>query len=345
MIINIISTPEVPKKLVNNVFNELNFSKGIIQYQILPSISDKQFYKLQSIANIDLSESVTFEKFFIICENVRLINNLADSDIVILLTSIRNEKKWFSATKGKNIFVDVNDWEKYTGKDARFGIAYQVIENLFQSLLNLDCDNASNSPYIHLESIGCINDFCQKKKEVILKLRTADICEDCVKRAKSLKIKNNIILQIIDSIEHIRNNIRSVIELKMVEPEVLKIDKKCKITIGVKEINPPGLPKTLFVFFLNELNGIELQNLSNHEIRLIKIYNKIKPTGEEKSIIKMAKPHKFDNTFFKYKSDLNKYLINKLGDKLADYYTINKDKELIYKIRISSKHLKLDIKF
>jgi hypothetical protein len=181
---------------------------------------------------------------------------------------------------------------------------------------------------------------------VILKLRTAEICEKCLDRAKELKIKKSILLQIINTLEHIRNNIRSVIAIGMIEPETVIVDKNCKVTIGQKTIDPPGLPKTLFVFFLNEINGVKLNDLSKHSDRLIKIYHKIKPTGDESSVIKMATPYfKKYTTFSKYKTDLNKYLITELGDRLADYYVIQKEKNLIFKIRIEPKYLNLNSNF
>jgi hypothetical protein len=345
MKVYIASTPEVPSFLIYNVYNELNYSKGSIDYKILPSFSEKQFSRLVKSNKIDATKPLSFDKLFIICEGVRLIEDLSDKEIVVLLTSIKNNQDWFSASKGSNIFVDINDWEKYTGKDGRFGIAYQIVENIFQLLIHIDCDNARDSSFVHKKSIGCINDFCDDKKEVILKLRTADICEECTKRAKELKIKNITLLQIVDTIERIRDNIRSVIALKMIEPEVITVDKQCNIKIGHKIIDPPDLPKTLFIFFVNELKGVQLSELSKHVNRFKKIYHIIKPTGEEKSVVNMIKPyHSQDQTFSKYKSDLNKYLIKKLGDKLADYYTINKTSDLLFKLRVPSKFIKLSVK-
>ena len=346
MKVYITSTPKVSREIIENVYLEVNQIKGDITFELLPSLTTNQFRKLAETKDVKKSEQVSFNFLFNICDGVRLINDLSDTDILVLLTSEKNVEDWFSANRNNNIFIDTNDWEKYTSKDPRYGVAHQIIENLFQLLLGIDCDNAKKSRFVHKKSIGCINDFCDEKDEVILKLRTADICEDCLERAKSLKIKNSFLLQIANSLEHIRNNIRSIIASEMIEPETVIVDKNCKVTIGRKTINPPGLPKTLFVFFLNELNGVKLNDLSKHSDRLIKIYHKIKPTGNESSVIKITTPYyKEKTTFSKYKTDLNKYLITTLGDKLADYYLIQQGKDLVFKIRIEPKFLILNSKF
>ena len=339
-------TPEVSIQIIENVLYELNTIKGVINFSTLKTMSEKQFNRVRKNLEFDEDGRIPFQNFFTICESTRQIENLDDTDIIVLLTSIPNTKRWFSAAKGYNIFIDINDWDKYTGKDPKFRVAYQVVENIFQLLIGVDCDNAIDSPFVHLDSIGCINDYCKRKKDIILKLRTADICEDCLNRAKKVKISKNVLIQITETIEQIRNNIRAVIELKMVEPVVVKVDKDFNIRIGEKEIDPPDLPKTLFIFLLNELDGVELNNLPNHLDRLIKIYHKLKPTGYEDSVIKMTKPYNEEKmTFSKYKRDLNKYLIRKLGDKLADYYTINRNKDLVFKIRIPSNYRKISNKY
>jgi hypothetical protein len=346
MKVYITATPKVSKEIIENVYREVNQINGDITFELLTSLTSNQYDKLVKTKEITKTERLTFNQLFNICDGVRLINDLVETDTVVLLTSERNVEDWFSANRNNNIFIDTNDWEKHTSKDPRYGVAYQIIENLFQLLLGIDCDIAKKSRFVHKKSIGCINDFCDDKNEVILKLRTAEICEKCLDRAKELKIKKSILLQIINTLEHIRNNIRSVIAIGMIEPETVIVDKNCKVTIGQKTIDPPGLPKTLFVFFLNEINGVKLNDLSKHSDRLIKIYHKIKPTGDESSVIKMATPYfKKYTTFSKYKTDLNKYLITELGDRLADYYVIQKEKNLIFKIRIEPKYLNLNSNF
>ena len=66
----------------------------------------------------------------------------------------------------ENIFIYGEEWEYYTKKDAKYGIAYQVLENIFQSLIDLNIDDVDNEPNIHVPSIGCINDMCMDKVDV-----------------------------------------------------------------------------------------------------------------------------------------------------------------------------------
>ncbi len=55
--------------------------------------------------------------------------------------------------------------------DSKFGIAYQCIENIFQSLIDLNIENTDLEPNIHKTSIGCINDYCENKPEILMKLQ------------------------------------------------------------------------------------------------------------------------------------------------------------------------------
>ena len=51
--------------------------------------------------------------------------------------------------RGKNIFIYGLDWEYYTKHDDKYGIAYQVVENIFQSQIELNIDDVDNEPNIH----------------------------------------------------------------------------------------------------------------------------------------------------------------------------------------------------
>lgn len=126
--------------------------------------------------------------------------------------------------------------------------------------------------------MGCINDFCEHKKEVMLKLRTADICIDCMHLLQD-KIEPPVIQQILSILEGVRVRLLFNQNFRQnLEPSSLKVTTHGKIFLpdyGNKEIRLTPLEKTLYLFFLNHPEGMMLHDLVNHREELKNIYSRI----------------------------------------------------------------------
>ena len=236
MRVHITATPEFPIDTVKEVALILNETSGILEFMISEPLEVRQFSAIhKEMSDIAAIDSLSFEELFALCNTVRLFEKIPDDDFVVLVTSIKNTEDWFSAFDGKNIFIHGVDWEYYTKKDAKYGIAYQVVENIFQTLIELDIDDPRKEPNIHEPSIGCINDHCREKFDVMLKFRTADICGSCLKRAE----EKNVDPLIVDQIYQIINNLRakfvnSGIIASRIKPENVYINSKREVTVGPK---------------------------------------------------------------------------------------------------------------
>lgn len=147
-----------------------------------------------------------WEEMFTAIEAFRFSQSIPEEEIIIVITKLKNENDWFSAPnpKGTNaIFIDGSDWENYIYADAPFPIAYEVVANILQRLMFKTLDDF-DSPLIHKMPIGCINDFCNWKPDVTYKLRTADICSDCLSEMEEKISDKTIIPQAISIIESLR---------------------------------------------------------------------------------------------------------------------------------------------
>lgn len=137
----------------------------------------------------------------------RNLNVINESDFLIFITISRDEENWFSACFeewNKNIFVNASDWiddHYFKSSNIEYPIAHQIIENLFQHLQATNYEEYYKLS--HNKSIGCINDMCFNKPDISLKLRTADICNKCMKIANE-RIQVDILDQIIEILETIR---------------------------------------------------------------------------------------------------------------------------------------------
>lgn len=346
MKVHITSTPEFSTEVLNEVALILNQTPGELEFILGKPATANQYSlahsKFKTIEDIELLD---FDEFFSLCDTYRTFKEIPDDEYVVMVTSIRNHKDWFSAFKGKNIFVHGEEWEYYTKKDAKYGISYQVVENIFQSQIELNIDYTRHDPNIHRVSIGCINDFCGDKTDVMLKLRTADICDSCIKRAEEKKVDPLVLEHISSIIRNLREEFVNSNRIKsMVKPENVHIDPERTVKIGQKNVKLDPLNRVLFIFFLQNLQGIETKLISKCEDDLYEIYKEIRDNPEKTTITKMVKGA--NRNFEPYRTRLNQALVNQLGPKLAEYYILDcveiKDDYNRYRINLEEEYITIE---
>lgn len=347
------STPEVEKSVVDEVFELLSKVPGPIEFLQLLSLSDEILEEFVNISlPINKRSSLTFDELFEICSAYRRYylhsESITKNDFVVILTSAPNEHLWYSAFNSKNIFIDINDWEKYTGKNPKFGIAYQVMENIFQSLMNLNIKlgEVESEPNVHWHSIGCINDMCQDKSNIILKLRTADICDSCQERFINSGNSLEIGVHIQGEIENIRKGIvRKFLEKGDVRPKNIEVRKAGKIyKVYVEGFNNPldfeAISRTLYVFFLKNLEGVNQYDLNKNYDSLKELYFKIRRGGDE-TTLKNLTAFGDKSSFYSTVSEVNKTLNSTLGEALVEFYLVKKVND-VYKISIDKDYINID---
>jgi len=352
MKIYLTGTPEISNQVVSNVVELLNKYNGELKFSKYKNIDKERFNIIcPNIENIDKSNKLSFDSLFSLCQSVRLINtDIKNIDHVVLLTSIKNDKNWFSASIKKDTFIDINNWGDITNSDPKFGIAYQVVENIFQLLIGIDHSNAHNHKNVHHTDEFCINEMCINKQKVIVKLKSADICESCIKLADEMNVKKEIVEEVLLIINHIRENLIARVLSKPIELEKVDINEKGKIMIGSKIIETQEIPKTLFIFFLKKLNGVSSDKLSDHVDLLYNIYTNIKKKPIKSRIEGLVNPNfgaadKYGN-FYKQRNQLTRDLSTSINSKILDHYTINLNRKSgLYKINLDKKYIKINKKF
>lgn len=349
MEVYVTSTPEFSGDLAKKVVEILNQTPGELEFMLGKSLTGNQFSLTNpKMKNIDQIKSLTFVELFGLCSTYRTIREVQEEAFVVLLTSIQNSKNWFSAFNGRNIFIFGEEWEYYTKRDSKYGIAYQVLENIFQSLIDLNINDVDNEPNIHIPSIGCINDMCIDKIDVMLKLRTADICDSCLDRAVEKQINPFVLEHIRNSLEHIREALIASNRIKSkIKPLKVYIDPKRNVKIGDRDIHIIPLQRVLFIFFLKNLQGIKTSYVSDYENDLYSIYKEIRRSGLKEKINQMFYSKKGSNpSFNSIKSKLNKTLVKNLTAAIADRYIIDKvvvkDGINIYKINLEKELISID---
>ncbi|MEZ4823162.1 MAG: hypothetical protein R2942_12390 [Ignavibacteria bacterium] len=135
----------------------------------------------------ELGYPLSLEELFSLCDSFRKRYRIRKNDFVVLITNRFNSLNWFShCNADKNAFIHAAEWEKfYINAYHKYPVAYQVIENVLEPY-----GSGITGRYNEYVSLSCKrmhNDFCKDKREVILKLRTADICGSCFKRIEEKK--------------------------------------------------------------------------------------------------------------------------------------------------------------
>jgi hypothetical protein len=359
MKVYLIKTPEYNFEDFNEVFELLSSFDGPIEFIASEYEFDKQqfpflqkFYPdfkfkydsdLQKV-NFDkeFGMPLSWSELFSLCDFYRHTFNIDPNDFVVLLTIRRNALNWFSYCENKNAFVHTGDWENYTNANSKYPIAYQVVENVMQSLMKIDTVTIPNIN-VHKDSRGCMNDFCENKEQIILKLRTADICPDCIEKIQGENIEQPIVNQVIEIFEGIRKELLFRQKFKtLITPVPISINEKKQILLpqlNNLEIRLNPLFKALYIFYLKHTEGVRLNELNDFKAELLNLYDDLSgadnPHTIELRISDLVNP--IGGSFSQKKSKINKIITDLLGEPLANFYRIEGQPGEPFKINIPSR--------
>ena len=268
--------------------------------------------------------STIFDK----CNVYRKKNDIPDNEFVILLTEVSNSKNWFASLDEKmpfNGFIHTADWNHFIKCLDSFPIAYEVVALILQKHMFNDYNELRTS--VHLDPIGCINDMCLEKKDIKLKMRTADICSECMVKIKG-KLTFVEINQALNIMESLRVKMLFSQNFKQSVPlSKLVIDNRKRIFLpdfGNIEIKLRPLEKTLFFLYLRHPAGIGLSFLCDYKNELYEIYTSLSSIGDlyemRNRIDEMV--NITSNSAVEKISKIKAAFVKAIGDELAKSYYI-----------------------
>jgi hypothetical protein len=262
------------------------------------------------------------------CNTYRKKNGIPDNEFVILLTEVSNSKNWFASLDEKipfNGFIHTADWNHFIKCLDSFPIAYEVVALILQKHMFNDYNELRTS--VHLDPIGCINDMCLEKKDIKLKMRTADICSECMVKLKG-KLTFAEINQALNIMESLRVKMLFSQNFKQSVPlSKLVIDNRKRIFLpdfGNIEIKLRPLEKTLFFLYLRHPDGIGLSFLCDYKNKLYDIYTSLSSIGDlhemRNRIDEMV--NITSNSAVEKISKIKAAFVKAIGDELAKAYYI-----------------------
>ncbi|WP_210466857.1 hypothetical protein [Rufibacter roseolus] len=214
--------------------------------------------------------------FFSYCNDFRQTYQVEPSDFLVFLTPHPNHRFYFTAfdDTANNLFIHTDGWEEYLTCRAAFPVSYLIMSQVLQKMLYKHM--AVKDATAHHQAKGCTNDYCKNKEDIILKLRTADICPTCLKEMLHAKIKEEHILQALSLFEEVRKEMLFKQRYSFnLSPRKMHITgnkgRKKGIVIKLFEINKEIEldPKKAMVFltFLNHPEGLRYSHFKRTELR------------------------------------------------------------------------------
>jgi hypothetical protein len=351
--IHLIKSEEVNEELFTNVINLLSAVPGAISFSCDPDsiinfdtdelfereFTRERFEKMKEVVSHSMVryEEVSFpvirnittwDTLFKKSADYRRSRKIPDTEFVLLLTDIPNYQNWFAALDEKmpmNGFVHTNDWEHFISCSPAFPIAYEVVALTLQRYMFNGF--AQIRQKVHITPVGCMNDMCLEKREIILKLRTADICQDC-SRVLREKLPAPVIHHAIAIMESLRVKMLFAQNFRQEsKPSRLLIDQHYHFFLpdfGNIELKLRPLEKALYILFLRHPEGILMSSLSDHRDELYGIYASMSSRGmaEEMKARIQDMTNALSNSASEKISRIRRVITEAIGTELARHYII-----------------------
>ena len=281
-------------------------------------------------------KTLTWLQLFEACNKYRRKNKIADTDHVILLTSTANESNWFGAADehANNYFIHTVPWSNFfgTGVEERYPLAYEVVSWVLRRHMFSSARDGHES--YHAEARGCMMDFCKNKLEIILKMRTGDICSSCMNRIKNRDVSRTLLTQIFSVYDEVSRFLkwreRAAFMHQPGRIEFRGAMQKIYLTdFGGLEIKLNPMQRALYILFMRYREGIELSRIQDHKRELEKLYSRFSNSGDPKriaeSIERLCDPSG-DGINIQL-SRIRRAFREAVGDNMAIHYSIEKARD------------------
>lgn len=322
MTIHMVKTTQVTNDLMSQIHTRISSVNGPVEY-----LWDKE---RNHLGTDDARTTMSWEELFSMCEAFRKEHKIADKDVVVLFTNIRNDRNWFSSwdeTARLNFFIHTEGYEQIIEADPEYPLVYELasVPLVIASFDDIKVAEA----YAHQESRGCVFDFTRNKKEAQLRLRTADVCDECRNLLKERKADPAVLRQNFAVFDNIRAQMlyRTRFELlQELSHVVLRISQKSleftDLAVRVK-LKPREF--ALYQLFMKNKDGIEFKKMDEKESDLLDYYklcsgksNIVKVNTTIKNLIDLKDRSAFDETVH----GINNKIRNAIGKAVSPKYEL-----------------------
>ncbi len=361
----LVRSPEYSLTKFREVRDILNSYKGVIKFFPEKPKKGEEFPVLEDEMNADPStflETKNLKWFYERCNEFRKQEDIGDDEMVMLLTDIPNPNNYFNGIDfetGLNMMVQTSDWDRYfPGSDESYPVAYHVAATvLIREWFSSETEAIA---MLNMMPKGCMMDFCKIKKDVELKILTANISDRAINSILEDDVDPNLLRQTLRIFEGVREKILFNKYSSLIETRPIKLAfKGSKKQIYFHELSDekmtlPTLFRVVYMYILKYSKpdiGLHFGDLVNEQSidRLFEIYNQLffdvlipidgkpyqKRRGKIEAIFNVNDTGKWEQLV----SKTNKAFIDFLGEDLAKLYVIQTGSDFAKRILIDRSHV------
>ncbi len=243
-----------------------------------------QPYGEEDWRNINPKEQ-NHDDLFEVCRHCRASNKLEPADHVVLLSGKRNDHNAHTAIdleSGFNYFISTSEWQTISFSESLYPIVYQLVTSILKQYMFADYASALSAR--HIRPIGCMMDFGSRRKDITIKMRTADVCPDCQQTIYKAAVPHALCLQVFRIMESLRSHLlfRERYFITRTEPHLLVNAAKRMLSIpelGHIPVILNPLEFALYQFFLRHPEGVRLNYLQDYFEEILESYLSMSVSG------------------------------------------------------------------
>lgn len=160
------------KEYVDKTIEKMNAHQS--EFQLLDGQGMVKNQNIQKI--LDRTDKIFFNQI------KAKVNQIIDNDKCIIITDKQFDSNYFSHATDNFWIVSVSDWESlYAPPHMDKYLQYEIIQFLACCGANLSESQLLENFY-HIDTKDCIFDFCYRKPDIKISMRTGRICEECKRK-------------------------------------------------------------------------------------------------------------------------------------------------------------------
>ena len=320
---HIIYGSDIPKSLVSAIEKHLSAEPGILKFKF-HSVDDR---------HLEAGEGIPLQDLFDAGRRFREAHRTPDKDFVFTLTEFPNAQNFYASLNPLDTrtgFLHAGDWELFIECERELPIAFTIVNMLVGYHTSPSFHQMAD--FLHHRPIGCANDLCFNKREVIFKLRTGDVCSNCIQAMQRNKWSDLGIDHAMRILSALSSDMRFNRYFQPVmEPSGIHIDMNSAQLIlpGYELLEIPLQPVdlTYYLFYLRYAGEEGLYQIVFEQQwaqdALFMIYKKLRPlNNNDKELRATAKAFTDMQVREQARARIKKIFTSILGPRLAKPYMI-----------------------
>jgi len=351
MKVHLLRSSEVPGSFIDQVLSVLEQYKGPVEFIREDGrlgwqeneleeldLGDEEYFKKKEVEYLTNESRICFKfnrvfrwpDVFTKTSGYRKNNSIPDDELIVILTEHANENNWFSAGEPGGVmdfFIHTGMWDSYLDCRPLFPVVYELISIPLQ--ISMFGSYAALIKNAHRDSRGCINDFCDNKKDVIMKMRTGDICPECTERIISGNVDPALVSQAFRVVDAVRSGMLFRERYRLTrQPSKLAVrgwnHRIYLADQGDVRVSLSPMEAAVFLLLLKHPEGIKVSYFPDHIEELRWFYNRTSREGAVAAIDARVRAiaENRDNLLSQIFARIRRKFTDLIGNEMADAYVI-----------------------